>query len=166
MHPVFFIVIIAGGEAEHFVAGTDTEAEHGPVGIIEIGSHLVDFQYLAVGEAGIAEQIHIVFVNGVGQEGEFFGVSQPGVIFSLKYFGIMAALQNGVDFVGTGVVLEQTFEAVEMVLYAVVAFIEQADKDADGFEVPLGQGVVEVVQHVFVQSHVAGEGVWSQAVGQ
>jgi hypothetical protein len=59
---------------------------------------------------------------------------------------------------------QQAFHASRVVACAIIAVVEQADADADGFEEPPRQTVARVMQDRLVQRHVPLERVWLQAV--
>ncbi len=126
---------------------------------------MVDFEDLAVVEAGGAHGGDVGFGDGGGVAGEFDGVLQGGLFAGGEGVGEGFLVEGGADGLGAGVVGEQALEAGEVVVDAVGAAVEAADEDAEGFEEPLWNGVGGVVDGVLVDRHVGVHRVGPQAVG-
>ncbi len=64
------------------------------------------------------------------------------------------------------IILEQAGQATKVVFDTVRAAIEHADVNADRFQIGLVELITRVVQHVFVQRHVAFHRMRPQAMGK
>ena len=162
--PVPGIAGITGRQPNDIAVRVDTESEHGAIGVGEIRRYLIELQNLTIIETCAAKDVDIPGGQVRCARGQPLGILQSGEFPARKCRGRIMVIECTVNLSGPHVVRQEPRQSGEMMIYTVLAAIQQADVDTNGFEIWLGQHIARVMQHVLVQRHMPFQGMWAQAV--
>ena len=158
------VISFAGRETEPVAFGGDAEAEHGAVGIGEIGHDLIHFQYFTVRQSPLAKDIEGGRGHLGGAAGEGCGIMQDRARPLVEAIVEVVLSERRADGSGTGPVIEQSAKPGEVMFHAIGTSVKQAYVDPDRLEQPHRQGIAAVMEDIFVEGHVASQGMRAQAM--
>lgn len=118
----------------------DSESKDGAIGVVEIGTDLVDFKYFTVIVTGVAQWYEGCFSELCRCESELSRVFKRGALSRRKAVGVdLSGKQGGAHRCRPIRVFEQAFKTGKMMVDAVGALIQVADPDANQLEQPFRQ---------------------------